>query len=43
MEEVTIEEVASQYTHSSVQETIQVYKDLWILSDNLNIWQQEKL
>ena len=34
MEEVTIEEVASQYRHSSIEETIQVYKDLWILDDN---------
>jgi hypothetical protein len=32
--EVTIEEVASQYRHSSIEETIQVYKDLWILPDN---------
>ena len=39
MEEVTIEEVASQYRHSSIEETIQVYKDLWILPDNYEVWQ----
>ena len=40
MEEVTIEEVASQYRHSSVKETIQVYKDLWILPLTYEIWKQ---
>lgn len=43
MEEVTIEEVIESYKHSTISDTLEMFKICWILPLTYEIWQQEKL